>query len=103
MLNGALPLAELRHCDGVVAADLQTPTLADWTAHNLAALDGEIELPATCTPVTAERGDKLWRCSLEFNAMKASENVYWSWGVRFDLRDNDRALVVESITCIGAG
>lgn len=95
-----LSLAANESCAGVVP-EHEAPRLADWVNYNLSVLEGDqITIGAECEAAEAS-GE--WQCDVEFHADFADSPDPWSWGVRFRMRETDRALVEDSVLCTGGG
>jgi hypothetical protein len=105
LANAQLPLSTGRHCKGVVGAPLtRPPTLGDWIAYNLSVLEGgTVRLPAACRPATTPTRGRLWDCQVDFSVIHPKAQLFWTWGVRFQLRDHQRRLVSRSLMCTGSG
>lgn len=105
LANAQLPLSLGRHCQGVVGAPLKRPpTLGDWVAYNLSVLEGgKVRLPASCTPAGTTTRGRIWDCQVGFSVTNPKTQLFWTWGVRFQLRDHQRRLVPRSLVCTGSG
>ena len=97
--HASLALKGHEWCDGVVPS-VDDPTLGDWIAANLAALESNADvnrLPISCR---ADAGG--WSCDVSFYTCHAAGNHLYNWGVRVFVKP-DGSLDPASIKCTGSG
>lgn len=95
-----LPLRSAAHCRGA-GTDAADATLGAYLSGFLAQLDepGDNRILGRC----AAGGGERWQCELTIGHKASDSELRWRWGVRFDVRRADRALLPATLVCTGAG
>lgn len=102
-LNGDISLSAAKHCRGV-GTSFDDKTVLDFLSGILsfqATPESSNRIEFVFRRERGKNGELVWACDLQFNG--SDKEDVWSNGVRFKMRDADRKLMRESLTCIGSG
>ena len=103
ILNGNIPLSVGKDCASVATSETDK-TVLDFLSGILAFQAEPNSANQIEFAFKQEKGklnEVVWVCDLMFKG-KDSEDV-WSNGIRFKMRNSNRKLIRESLSCIGTG
>jgi hypothetical protein len=103
ILNGNIPLALGKNCESVGTSP-NDKTILDFLSGTLAfqtVPNSRNQIEFAFKQEKGSRSEVVWICDLMFRG-KDEEDV-WSNGIRFTMRNSNRKLIRESLSCIGTG
>ena len=102
-LNGDIRLAEAQYCKGE-GMEFSDKTIFDFLSGVL-AIQAEPEthnnIEFTFKQEKNKFNELFWVCDVWF--LGGDKDDIWSYGVRFKMRNSDRKMLRESLTCISSG
>ncbi|MEZ5577303.1 MAG: hypothetical protein R3F44_17435 [Candidatus Competibacteraceae bacterium] len=98
-----VPLSVSPTCAGV-GTERDDATIGQYLSGFLAELSNPEASNAITTSAVEEQSESgimIWICSVMIRHARGED--IWSWGIEFSVRASDRAVLADSVRCLGAG